>query len=118
MLQTDMMLALTTRSRGFSPFSWPARSSPTLGFWRSTPESHLTFSGNSFGTDDRVVAKTVLDALDAYCLVREAPRPLVAPTISALTIVLDALGNVELEWDRSGAWMVATLWSHGGNCLC
>lgn len=93
-----MTAVLTTRSRGFSPFSWPARSSPTLGFWRSTPDSHLRFSGKSFGTDDRVVAKTVLDPLDAYCLVREAPRPLVAPTISARTMVLDGVGNLTLQF--------------------
>lgn len=92
-----MISVLTTMSRGFSPLSWPARSSPTLGFWRSTPDSHLTFSGKSFGADDRVVAKTVLDALDAYCLVREAPRPLVAPTISALTMVLDVVGDACLK---------------------
>jgi hypothetical protein len=45
-----------------------------------------------------VVAKTVLDVLDAYCLVRAAPRPLVAPTMSALTIVLKVMGNVKLRF--------------------
>lgn len=58
-----------------------------------------------------MVAKTVLDALDAYCLVREAPRPLVAPTISALTMVLDGVGGVVLEFT---VW-VGAIWRVG--CL-
>lgn len=71
-------------------------------------DSHLTLFGKSLGTDDRVVANTVLDAWEAYCLVREAPRPLVAPTISALTIVtvwsvskrLGALDLCKLDKDK------------------
>lgn len=92
LFQKDIILVLTTRSRGFSPFSWPDRSSPTLDFCRSIPDSHLTFCGKSLGTDDRVVAKTVADALDAYCLAREAPRPLVAPTMRTLDMVFKLEG--------------------------
>lgn len=51
-----------------------------------------------------MVANTVLDALDAYCLVREAPRPLVAPTMSALTMVLKVTkgGDLGFFWFSGG----------------
>jgi hypothetical protein len=60
--------------------SWPTILSPTSSFIRSMPVSHLMLPGKpSGGCPDRAVPYDAVPALEAYCLIRDAPRPLVAP---------------------------------------